>query len=355
MKKPFAIYLTDVHLTKDNTALVRNIFKQAIAKCKKLGINTIFCGGDIFTNRQAQPLGALLAFIDILELLLKENIVLYSIPGNHDKTDLDADVSYLDVYKAFSNFRVFQNSSSGIFDKDKLVRVFFVPYFKPEKYLKELTEAVKNVKKDKVNFLITHIGVDGVKNNDGSLVDNGIPANLFSVFDKVLIGHYHDASKLGKNVYYTGSCYQANFGENIDDKGFTILYTDGSIEHVKTAFPRFIKVKLEASDISNIENSIELYTSEKFKEDKVRFIFNGKKENIDLVKANANQFKEKGIDVKYEADEIVENVENVENGEFVEFNRKSIVKDFNDYCKFNKIPVSEMVWALKIFNQKIGN
>ena len=62
---------------------------------------------------------------------------------------------------------------------------------------------------------------DGVANNDGSKVESIIKPSMFSDYKSVLIGHYHNASKIAKNVFYTGSAYQNNYGENITDKGFT--------------------------------------------------------------------------------------------------------------------------------------
>jgi DNA repair exonuclease SbcCD nuclease subunit len=66
-----------------------------------------------------------------------------------------------------------------------------------------------------INIMVTHIGFDGVVNNDGSEVESVLKPNKFSRFTRVLVGHYHNASKLGENVYYTGSVYQNNFGEDI--------------------------------------------------------------------------------------------------------------------------------------------
>lgn len=52
-------------------------------------------------------------------------------------------------------------------------------------------------------------------------------------FDKVFVGHYHNRTVIpGTGIEYIGSSRQHNFGED-EEKGYTVLYTDGTYEFVK--------------------------------------------------------------------------------------------------------------------------
>lgn len=357
MKKIISLLITDTHLSIDNIDLIIDIFSQALSICKKKGIKRIIHSGDWFNNRQGQPDYLLAMKKSMIEMINDSNIVVNTIPGNHDKTNLDSFLSYLTVFDS-EQFRVHDGENRKYRELHKStgstdVYMHFLPYFKSEKYLQQLDIVKKDVVKGKKNVLFTHIGVNGVRNNDGSLVDGDIKTNLFSMFDKVFVGHYHDSSKLGKNIYYLGSGYQANYGERMDDKGFHILYDDLSTEFVPSKFPRYFKVKLDAGDKKNIKNSVELYSSHKYEKDFIRFVFSGNQTDIDNVKSNLSIFTNAGIEVKFESDEHNDAINSVANDEFIEFNPKTIKREFLQYCVGNKIDADKRNWMFKILNEKL--
>jgi hypothetical protein len=162
-------------------------------------------------------------------------------------------------------------------------------------------------------------------------------------WDKVLVGHYHDASEVGNNIFYIGSAYQANYGENITDKGFTILYSDGSIKFIESKFPKFKKVKIDASDASSIENELEVHSNSS---DHVRFVFVGKKTDLD--KITLSRFTDVGIDCKFESEDSVEGIVDVDGDNFTQFDMKTIIKHFVQYCKIQDIPSDKRTIGLKI-------
>ena len=48
-----------------------------------------------------------------------------------------------------------------------------------------------------------------------------------------MVGHYHDRKQIpDTNILYIGSSRQHNYGEN-EEKGYTVLYEDGSHEFIK--------------------------------------------------------------------------------------------------------------------------
>jgi len=339
--KPVAVILTDTHKNKDNLNLVEDIFRQAVLLSVELGCRRIFHAGDWFTNRIGQNLSNLLSMKRVLEHAEENGVMIHGILGNHDKTDKDAEARYLDV---FSQFGVLQLFSSQGYEQFGDVCVAFLPYFTAS-YTDRLEqlEAQVGKKKAKKNILITHKSFNGVRNNDGSIVEDGIAPSRMKFWDKVLVGHYHDASEVGDNIFYIGSAYQANYGEDITDKGFTILYSDGSIKFRESEFPKYKKVRIDASDATAIENELEVHSNSK---DHVRFIFVGKKTDLD--KITLSRFTDVGIDCKFENEDSSVGLAELDGDNFTQFDMKTILKHFLQYCKVQEIPADKRSVGLKI-------
>lgn len=350
MKKPIGILVNDVHLDKNNGELVKDIFNQLVVLCEEYKTKRIFCGGDVFTNRSGQPLQCLTDWKEILQLLTKNKIELHVIPGNHDKTDSDDEKSYLDVYSE-KCVRLYRHGIVEIIDG---IAIAFIPYFKDTKWLEEFegVESVINtnliegdIDSDTPLILITHSGFDGVVNNDGSKVSSIIKPSIFENWTKVLIGHYHNASKLAKNVIYTGSAYQNNYGENITDKGFTVMFDDGSTKFVPSKFPKYIKEVIDANDKETLMNLLEKYEGET--ENNIRFVFVGKK--TDCQKINIAEIQGKyGIDCKFQSVEEREAIELSESDSVLEFDSKTIRKDFIKFCSENQISGKKLTYGLSL-------
>jgi exonuclease SbcD len=329
MKKPIALILTDTHLSETNIPLVKSIWTQAIIHCQELNIEKIFFAGDFFTARKAQPLSVDEAGREIISNIGLCGIELTMIAGNHDKIYLDSSSSYIDEYSMYSNCLVIQNSYIDVINN---LRIHFLPYFKENgSYLQKLSEI--KVDKQYNNILITHIAVNGVKNNDGSKQENDIDTNLFNQFDSVFVGHFHNQSKLGDNIYYVGSAYQANFGED-NQKGFTILYDDGSHSFIKSVFKEFIKVKLNPLDDKAIDEAKKMY---KNSQDNIRFVFEG--EEAELKTINKELYADLGIEVTFNKDSAIplNNEDLIKKASSVSFDRSNIIEAFEIFCQTKHI------------------
>lgn len=352
-KKPIGILVNDVHLDKNNGELVKDIFNQLVVLCEEYKTKRIFCGGDVFTNRSGQPLQCLTDWKEVLQLLTKNKIELHVIPGNHDKTDSDDERSYLDVYSE-PCVNLYRSGSRKFIDD---CVVAFIPYFKDEKWLEEYEKIVEQIETDLIDgdiddscpkFLITHSGFDGVVNNDGSKVSSIIKPSMFENWTKVLIGHYHNASKLAKNVIYTGSAYQNNYGENITDKGFTVMFDDGSTKFVPSKFPKHIKEIIAADDKESLMNLLEKYEGET--ENNIRFVFVGKK--TDCQKINIAEIQGKyGIDCKFQSTEEREAIEISESDSVLSYDKKTITKDFLKFCSENEIKGMKFKYGFDLIKQ----
>lgn len=350
VKIPVAIIITDTHLTKDNGELVKSIYNQVIKIAKERGIEYIFHAGDVFTCRSGQPLSCLTDWKEISDKVCKAGIREHEIPGNHDKTDADDERSYLDMYVSI-NKTVHRKGEVVIISEDIIVA--FIPYFHDEKWLDEYNNVCeivdsmfidKDVNKDCKKILITHSGFDGVMNNDGTSVSSIIKPSMFKDWDKVLIGHYHNASKLADNVIYIGSAYQNNYGETITDKGCHIIYDDASLEFVPLKFPKYIKEVIDVNDKDTLRNLIEKYDGESY--DNIRFIFRGNKS--DASKVDLSELAKLGIDAKFEAIESEEAMLLSETDTIMVCDKKSIIRDFTKFCSENKIRGKHLQYGLKL-------
>ena len=356
-KYAVGVLVNDIHLDKNNGSLVKDIFRQIIEVCNEYNTHRIFCGGDVFTNRSGQPLQCLTDWKEILEILTNKGFEFYVIAGNHDKTDSNSEKSYLDIFgeKCVHLYR----SAGRILLNGCFIG--FIPYFQDEKWLEEFQkledELDDNLREGDMDFdystiLITHMGFDGVVNNDGSRVSSIIKPSMFKDWTKVLIGHYHNASKLADNVIYTGSAYQNNYGENITDKGFTVIYNDGSIKHVQSKFPKYIKEVIDANDKETLKNLIEKYEGEKY--DYIRFVFVGKK--TDCQKINIAEIQGKyGIDCKFLTKECVEAVDLSESESVLEYDKNTIEKDFIKFCSENSIRGERLKYGLSLIKRNFNS
>lgn len=327
-KTPIAVIGTDSHLKKDNEELVTSCFEQVKALMLEMGINTFCHGGDFFTTRNAQPETSLRAAKNIFNLFIdeEEDLDFYQIPGNHDKTELDSENSYLDVFDKYCNLIKGYNHLDL-----KGVRIHFIPYFKEDGSYKDyLKEATQNLDKTKKNVLLTHIAVTGVKNNDGSEVENTLTSKMFAKFDNVFVGHYHNRSTVGSNIHYIGSMYAGNYGED-NEKGVIVLYDDASFEYFQLDFPHYIKVRV---NVDNKEELKKVRTEHKDSQNHVRIIFEGEKGKLETI--NKAELQEQGFDVKYEdKTKIIE--KKINEDELIEFNKSNLKDAFDAFCEASNI------------------
>lgn len=326
-KYPLAVLITDTHLHKNNVELVKDIFKQVIEVCHENRIEQIYHLADFFTSREAQPLNVLKEAKEIFKDIEEANLFMNIFPGNHDKTDLESEISYIDVVEKNDNIKVFTKESCESLDD---INFIYLPYFKEKgSYIDRLNNASKLIEKDKKNILLTHIGINGVTNNDGSAVENEVKQELFKKFFKVFCGHYHDQQSKA-NIFYIGSAYQANFGED-DKKGFTILYSDGSHEFIQSKFPKYIKEKINIEQKDALKKFEKKYANST---DHVRIILTGNKEKLQSFKKE--NFIDKGIDIKFESEEININTD-ISNQEIQIYDRSNIQVAFNKFTDLNSI------------------
>lgn len=329
-REPIAVISTDWHLREDNIDQIKALATEQCELTKSLGLNINFCLGDIFDHRNGQKVSTLVAFGEILEIFHSYKIKLVAIPGNHDKQNYSGFESFIDTFKHYPGF-LYIARHGGIPMKEHGVFFHFLPYMKHGTWMGLFQEAMEYIEPllgdGNKHVLLSHIAVNGSRNNDGSLVEAGISVTDFAKFDLVLLGHYHDQQQVGKNVFHIPSLQQNNFGENAE-KGFTVFYDDCTFDLVKSTFREYEKVVVDFDKVSKkeLEDLTRAYSTVN---KNIRFEIRGAADKVKSL--NKQEIISLGIDVVVKIKEVEDTIQYADS-EIKEYTKTSIVTEFAEFC-----------------------
>ena len=229
---PCLLLLNDIHISKDNIPAFKANWQEAIDICRKMDVKEIAIGGDLFFSRAAQTLDVLLAVHDALLTAAEHGIHVTIAEGNHDKVNQENERGYCHVFDQHSNALVCDEYVSLPLGDDCRFVLHMMGYFPEDGSFCTRLDRLKEEALDpkRLNFLYIHEGINGALAQPN---DKELPAKIFEEFDKVFVGHYHNRTIIDKTrIEYIGSSRQHNFGED-EEKGYTVIYTDGSHEFIK--------------------------------------------------------------------------------------------------------------------------
>ena len=229
---PCLLLLNDIHISKDNIPAFKANWQEAIDICRKMDVKEIAIGGDLFFSRAAQTLDVLLAVHDALFTAAEHGIHVTIAEGNHDKVNQENERGYCHVFDQHSNVLVCDEYVSLPLGDDCRFVLHMMGYFPEDGSFCTRLDRLKEEALDpkRLNFLYIHEGINGALAQPN---DKELPAKIFEDFDKVFVGHYHNRTIIDKTrIEYIGSSRQHNFGED-EEKGYTVIYTDGSHEFIK--------------------------------------------------------------------------------------------------------------------------
>ena len=229
---PCLLLLNDIHISKDNIPAFKANWQESIDICRKMDVKEIAIGGDLFFSRAAQTLDVLLAVHDALLTAAEHGIHVTIAEGNHDKVNQENERGYCHVFDQHSNVLVCDEYVSLPLGDDCRFVLHMMGYFPEDGSFCTRLDRLKEEALDpkRLNFLYIHEGINGALAQPN---DKELPAKIFEEFDKVFVGHYHNRTIIDKTrIEYIGSSRQHNFGED-EEKGYTVIYTDGSHEFIK--------------------------------------------------------------------------------------------------------------------------
>lgn len=226
---PCLLLLNDIHVSKDNIPEFTANWREALDICRTVDIRDIALGGDLFLSRAAQTLDVLLAVHDALLLAAEYGMRVTMINGNHDKVNQESPRGYCHIFDQHDNVLVADDYIALPCPDGQRFILHMVAYFPESGSFPEKLERVR-LDPERLNYLYIHEGINGALTQPS---DNELPVHLFEAFDKVFVGHYHNRCIIPKtHIEYIGSSRQHNFGED-EEKGYTVIYTDGTHEFIK--------------------------------------------------------------------------------------------------------------------------
>lgn len=248
-KQPVALLFNDIHIAKDNIPEFHANWNEAIQICKSRGISDMIIGGDLWQSSSAQTLDVLMAVRQAIIKATSQELYLTIAEGNHCKVDKESPLGYTHIFSEYPNVDVVD--SYTIMDIGDNAVLYIMGYY-PENgsFMERLQKLVElDLDKSKRSILYIHEGIRGGLSTPS---DDELPTHIFEPFDVVLSGHYHDRKQVaGTRIEYIGSSRQYNFGED-EEKGYTILFDDGSYEFVKNKVNT--RYKTLAVDMSSLDN-----------------------------------------------------------------------------------------------------
>lgn len=256
-KESCVLLINDIHVSKDNISEFNKNWDEALSVCKNRNIDTIVIGGDLWQSRAGQTLNVLMA---ARGALLKANSMGINViiePGNHDKVDPDSILSYNHIFSEYPNVDVVDDFAQ--YSIGNKVVLWLIAYF-PENgsFENMLNRVIEMLDSQKTNILYCHEGING---GLSAISDKEISPDKFKAFDKVLVGHYHNRASISNGlIEYIGASRQHNFGED-EDKGYTILYSDGSTEFVpNTVNTKYTTIELTSENLGEAKKLLEQVT-----------------------------------------------------------------------------------------------
>lgn len=334
-KVPCALLMNDVHVSKDNISEFHKNWDEALSICKTEQIIDLIIGGDLWQSRSAQTLNTLMAVRDALLKADKLKIDVTIAEGNHCKVDQESIYGYSHIYDQYPGVTVVDDVKCYNYG---ILCLYIMSYF-PENgsFTDRLKAVVSELDTSNINILYIHEGINGALSVPN---DNELPTKIFSDFNKVLVGHYHNRCAIkGTNIEYIGSSRQHNFGED-EEKGYTILYSDGSTRFVKNQVNmRYAVLEFDSQSINDklldnirdirknplylVKTKIKCCANDAAKIDKTQLLDAGVSK-IDIVTEDilVDEVKSSGLDVK--------------------FDKTGIKKEYASYCEEKEVTNVEL-------------
>lgn len=254
--KPVALLMNDLHISKDNILEFEKNWNEALSVCEEYGIDQILIGGDVFTTRNVQHLMPVKTVMRCLDRTHAKGIKTTISFGNHDCPIYGERDSWCDILAYIPGVTII-NDFKIIDLGDKALAM--VAYFPEETMMVGKLEEVDKCLKEKGfdssdTILYLHSGVHGALG--GFDVPNEMPQEPLLKYNRVLCAHYHNRIIIADtDIEYIGSSRAHTFGED-EDKGYTLLYADGSISFVKNEVnTRYVTEDVTIKSLSDWKNT----------------------------------------------------------------------------------------------------
>jgi len=206
-----------------------NAFHQFVDYAIKSKPDFIIHAGDLFDT--VRPTNRAIKFaVEELLRINEADIPIIIIAGNHETPKMRETGSPLSFFEHLKNVKVvYKGRYESIEIGNAIIHAI------PHNFSKE--DLIRNIKEAKIrggytNILTMHVGILGIKEfSRGDFNEQIIPSGYLSPdFDYIALGHYHKATKVTSNAYYSGSTEYFSFKEAGDKKGFYDIRINGGLQ-----------------------------------------------------------------------------------------------------------------------------
>lgn len=231
--KPIAVFITDIHFTLKTLELAKVAFIRAQFKAKLLDVPLVV-GGDTLDSKAIMRAEIVNTLIELVSV--KDAPPTIFLVGNHEKINEKGTPHSLHFLKPYTT--VIENVQLGSL---KGTEVLMVPYQDdPANFTDILTD--EDYRYAKIVF--AHQGLTNSNSGEYILDRTAVQADELPN-KKYIVGHYHQKQEIklkqGGVWTFAGNPYSLTFGEaNDGDKGYHILYDDGSLEFIPTNLRRHV-------------------------------------------------------------------------------------------------------------------
>lgn len=275
MSKPIAVLISDVHYNIQTLQLADAAMRMAIDKANSLEVPLIIAGDlhDTKANMRGECVNAICKTLNLCEETP------YVLIGNHDKINEKSEDNEHSL-----GFMMYMNKFVQVVSKPTMLNhlpITLIPYqANTSKFMEVLTSPMLK------DFIICHQGLNG--SNMGDYIQDKTALNLKDVSGlRIISGHYHSRQTIalpdGGKWDYIGNPYSSSWGEAKDpEKGFQILYDDGSLEFVPTRLRQHVIWEMKVGDEITKEDILDIHC-----DDLLWIKISDTRENLALISRNS--------------------------------------------------------------------
>lgn len=285
------IQLSDIHIHKsierhnEYKQVFNNLYNKLDENCNTQSTLIIICGDLVHNKNDLHP-NQITLLISLFKKLIKYGDVII-INGNHD-INLSNSISSISIFSEFNN-KIHFIDETGIYNFDNVdITVIDIKDLNNgyEQHINDPDSILNDIEcnSDITNVLCIHKYIrDGMTNSyfnkneypvSKNLCSKEILPNYFDKFDIVCLGDIHHPQFLRKNIAYSGSLIQQNYGEHPNYHGF--IEWDCNKSNIDGKF------HLVYNDTGYFKLNVQEILKYTFKEICDTYFFNRKNLNIEL-------------------------------------------------------------------------
>ena len=242
------IHLSDLHLGKrvNEFSMLEDqeyILAEIIQIIEKERPDGVLIAGDVY-DKSMPSAEAVQLFDDFLYRLVKQQVQVFVISGNHDSPERIAFGGRLMDKSGVHLSPVYDGKVTCVDMEDELgkVHVYLLPFLKPSHVRRYLPEAEISTYSDAIrealaavemnvqerNILVTHQFVTGAERSGSEEISVGgsdnVDASVFEGVDYVALGHLHGPQSVGKEtIRYCGTPLKYSFSEAKHQKSLSVI------------------------------------------------------------------------------------------------------------------------------------